>query len=93
VSECYKWAIQRKAFGKRLIDQPVIRYKLAEMSAIVECLDAWLESVTFQMDSMTPMEQFENLSSTIALMKFQIGKYGWTIADNAAQILGPVWGD
>jgi alkylation response protein AidB-like acyl-CoA dehydrogenase len=88
VSECYKWAIQRKAFGKRLIDQPVIRYKLAEISAILECLDAWLESVTFQMDSMTPMEQFENLSSTIALMKLKIGQYGWTIADNAAQIFG-----
>ena len=88
VSECYKWAIQRKAFGKRLVDQPVIRYKLAEMSAIVECLEAWLESVTFQMDSMTPMEQFENLSSTIALMKFQTGKFGWKLADNAAQIFG-----
>ena len=88
LSECYKWAIQRKAFGKRLIDQPVIRYKLAEMSAIVECIEAWLESVTFQMDSMTPMEQFEKLSSTIALMKFQVGKHGWTLADHAAQIFG-----
>ena len=88
VSECYKWGIQRKAFGKRLIDQPVIRYKLAEMSAIVECFESWLESVTYQMDSMTPMEQFENLSSTIALMKFQVGQCGWKLADNAAQLFG-----
>jgi alkylation response protein AidB-like acyl-CoA dehydrogenase/predicted heme/steroid binding protein len=88
VAECYRWAFHRKAFGKRLIDQPVIRYKLAEMSALVECLEAWLESITFQMDRMTPMEQFQNLSSPIALMKFQFGKYGWRIADNAAQIFG-----
>ena len=88
VAECYRWAIQRKAFGKRLVDQPVIRYKLAEMSAMLECLESWLESVTFQMDQMTPMEQFTQLSATIALMKFQFGRYGWTIADHAAQIFG-----
>lgn len=31
VTECMKWATQRKVFGKRLIDQPVIRFKLARM--------------------------------------------------------------
>lgn len=31
VEECFKWANQRKVFGKRLIDQPVIRHKLAKM--------------------------------------------------------------
>lgn len=88
LAECYRWAIQRKAFGKRLIDQPVIRFKLAEMSAMVECLENWLESVTFQMDQMSPFEQFEKLSATIALMKFQFGKYGWKIGDQASQIFG-----
>lgn len=29
--ECFKWANQRKVFNKRLIDQPVIRNKLARM--------------------------------------------------------------
>jgi alkylation response protein AidB-like acyl-CoA dehydrogenase/predicted heme/steroid binding protein len=88
VAECYRWSIQRKAFGKRLIDQPVIRYKLAEMSAMVECLDAWLEHLTYQMDTMTAMEQFEKLSSPIALMKFHFGRCGWKIADQACQIFG-----
>lgn len=31
VEECFKWANQRQVFGKRLIDQPVIRFKLAKM--------------------------------------------------------------
>ena len=31
VQECFKWAMQRKVFSKRLIDQPVIRNKLARM--------------------------------------------------------------
>jgi hypothetical protein len=76
------------AFGKRLIDQPVIRFKLAEMSAMVECLESWLEAITYQMEQMTPLEQFEKLSASIALLKFQAGKYGWKIADQACQIFG-----
>ena len=88
VAECYRWAIGRKAFGKRLIDQPVIRYKLAEMSAMLECLESWLESITVQMDSMSVMDQFEKLAAPIALMKFQFSRFGWKIADNATQILG-----
>jgi alkylation response protein AidB-like acyl-CoA dehydrogenase len=31
VEESFKWATQRKVFGKRLIEQPVIRNKLAHM--------------------------------------------------------------
>jgi alkylation response protein AidB-like acyl-CoA dehydrogenase len=34
VEECFKWATQRKVFGKRLIDQPVIRNKLAKMVSV-----------------------------------------------------------
>lgn len=29
--ECFKWANQRMVFGKKLIEQPVIRFKLADM--------------------------------------------------------------
>ena len=34
--ECFKWASQRKVFGKTLISQPMIRFKLAQMIAEVE---------------------------------------------------------
>jgi alkylation response protein AidB-like acyl-CoA dehydrogenase len=33
VEECFKWAMQRKVFGKPLISQPVIKNKLAHMIA------------------------------------------------------------
>ena len=36
VEECFRWAMARKVFSKRLIDQPVIRFKLANMAAEVE---------------------------------------------------------
>jgi alkylation response protein AidB-like acyl-CoA dehydrogenase len=35
VEECFKWANQRKVFGKNLLAQPVIRAKLANMIAQV----------------------------------------------------------
>ena len=36
VEECMKWALCRKVFGKPLIQQAVIRFKMAEMIASVE---------------------------------------------------------
>jgi alkylation response protein AidB-like acyl-CoA dehydrogenase len=88
LADCYRWVIQRKAFGRRLVDQPVIRYKLAEMTAIVECMDSWLENITYQMCKMSPVEQYEKLSSPIALCKFLTTRYGVRLADNACQLLG-----
>lgn len=49
IEECFKWANQRKVFGKTLLGQPVIRYKLAGMVAKAESLQAWLEYIGFQM--------------------------------------------
>ena len=88
VADCYRWAMQRKAFGRRLVDQPVIRYKLAEMSAAIEALEAWTESITFQMEKMDYMEQATKLAAPIALLKFHTTRTCVMIADNAAQIFG-----
>lgn len=88
VADCYRWAMQRKAFGKRLIDQPVIRYKLAEMSAAVEALDAWCESLTYQMDKMSFIDQTIKLAAPIALLKLHTTRTCVMIADNACQIFG-----
>jgi alkylation response protein AidB-like acyl-CoA dehydrogenase/predicted heme/steroid binding protein len=43
VEECMKWAMQRKVFGKPLIQQPVIRFKLGQMIADVESVHSMLE--------------------------------------------------
>lgn len=52
VSECFLWAMQREVFGKKLIEQPVIRQKLAKMWAAVEANGASLEQITYQMQKM-----------------------------------------
>jgi len=47
-----RWTQQRKAFGKPLHSQAVIRSKLAAMISRVESVQNWLENVTFQMNKM-----------------------------------------
>ncbi|KAL0567393.1 hypothetical protein V5O48_014597 [Marasmius crinis-equi] len=55
--ECFKWAVQRKVFGKPLISQAVIRSKLAGMISRVESGQNWLENVTYQMTRMNSAQQ------------------------------------
>jgi alkylation response protein AidB-like acyl-CoA dehydrogenase len=52
VEECLKWISQRKAFGKPLASQAVIRSKVAAMIARVESVQSWLENITHQMNNM-----------------------------------------
>ncbi len=47
-----RWTNQRKAFGKPLHSQAVIRNKLAAMIARVESVQNWLENLTHQMNNM-----------------------------------------
>ena len=52
VEECMKWTNQRKAFGKPLHSQAVVRAKLAAMIARTESVQNWLENITYQMCNM-----------------------------------------
>ncbi|KAL2269169.1 hypothetical protein VTJ83DRAFT_4015 [Remersonia thermophila] len=88
VEECLKWAHQRLVFGKRLIDQPVIRQKLAKMIALVESHQAWLEQITYQMCNMSYAEQSKHLGGPIALLKMSATRAAHEIADEAVQIWG-----
>jgi alkylation response protein AidB-like acyl-CoA dehydrogenase len=88
VEDCFKWANQRKVFGKRLIDQPVIRNKLATMIAQLEAIENWLENITFQMCNMSYAEQSVKLAGPIALLKYQVTRVAHNIADDACQIFG-----
>ncbi|AEO63571.1 6a3cca0e-1992-4043-b3cc-2ddab3848fd4 [Thermothielavioides terrestris] len=88
VEESLKWAHQRRVFGKRLIDQPVVRQKLAKMIALCEAHQAWLESVTYQMCHMPYAQQARHLGGPIALLKMSATRAAHEIADEAVQIWG-----
>ncbi|SAL95004.1 hypothetical protein [Absidia glauca] len=88
VEDCFKWANQRQVFGKRLIDQPVIRNKLAGMIAQVESMHNWLENLTYQMNHMDYKEQSIKLAGPLALCKYQITRMLHNVSDDACQIFG-----
>ena len=52
IERCLKWINQRKAFGKPLASQPVVRAKIAAMISRAEAIQAWLENITYQMCNM-----------------------------------------
>mmetsp|Transcript_11000 Transcript_11000/g.19438 ORF Transcript_11000/g.19438 Transcript_11000/m.19438 type:complete len:517 (+) Transcript_11000:53-1603(+) len=88
VEECFKWANQRVAFGKPLIQQPVIRQKLAAMVAKVESVYSWYESLTYQMTILPYDQQSLKLAGTMSLLKYQATRSSYEIADHAIQIFG-----
>jgi len=88
VEECLKWAHQRIVFRKRLIDQPVIRLKLAKMIALCEANQAWLEQITYQMCNMPYAQQAKYLGGPIALLKMSATRAAHEIADESVQIFG-----
>jgi hypothetical protein len=86
--ECFKWAHQRKVFGKALIEQPVIRAKIGAMIAANEALTHWLEHITYQMTKMSYKEAAMKLAGPISLLKYQSTRTSLMISDNAVQIFG-----
>jgi len=88
LEESLKWSNQRMIFGKRLIDQPVIRNKLGTMMAEIESCQAYLELITHQMNTMSRKEQVKYLAGAIALLKYRSTRVALLVQDHACQIFG-----
>ncbi|KXN91722.1 Long-chain specific acyl-CoA dehydrogenase, mitochondrial [Leucoagaricus sp. SymC.cos] len=88
VEECLKWISQRKAFGKPLHSQAVIRSKLAAMISRVESVQNWLESITYQMNQMSYKQQATKLAGPIGLLKMQATRSAQLTATDAVQVFG-----
>lgn len=83
-----KWANQRIVFGKKLMDQAVIRQKLAKMMAHCEANQAWLENITYQMTLMPYSQQATHLAGPIGLLKMFATRSAHEVADESVQIFG-----
>ncbi|KAF8338967.1 acyl-CoA dehydrogenase/oxidase [Cantharellus anzutake] len=88
VDETLKWASQRIVFGKPLIEQAVVRHKIAHMISGVESSQTWLEHITYQMNHMSYAEQAKHLAGPMALLKQNTTKFAQDIARDATQIFG-----
>ncbi|KAH7928080.1 acyl-CoA dehydrogenase NM domain-like protein [Leucogyrophana mollusca] len=88
VEECLKWISQRKAFGKPLSSQAVIRSKMAAMIARTESVQSWVENITMQMCNMSYKQQAEKLAGPIGLLKMYATRCAQETAADAVQIFG-----
>ncbi|KIW20741.1 hypothetical protein PV08_01319 [Exophiala spinifera] len=86
--ESVKYASKRRTFGKKLIDHPVIRLKLAHMARQIEASYAWLENVVYQCQKMGETEAMLRLGGAIAGLKAQATTTFEFCTKEAAQIFG-----
>ncbi|CAE7243699.1 BETAA-AD [Symbiodinium natans] len=84
--ETFKWAMQRKVFGKPLIEQAVIREKLAQMFAGIETCTQMLWDITYNMCHVGT--QGADIGARIALLKYQTTRMNHMVCDNAVQVFG-----
>jgi alkylation response protein AidB-like acyl-CoA dehydrogenase len=88
IEESFKWSMQREVFGKLLIQQPVVRQKLAKMVAQTEAVHCWLEQLTYQMNRLSYDEQGTHLAGPLALLKLRSTRVLEYVSDEACQIFG-----
>lgn len=73
LASAFAYVMQREAFGKTLVEQPVVRHRLAKAGALVESQSAWLEQFVYQMCHMTKDDADTELGGLTALCKAQAG--------------------
>lgn len=88
LSTAFEYALKREAFGKRLIDQPVVRHRLATAGADLEAEWSWIENLTFSMKTLTKREADRLLGGHTALAKVRAGKLLAQCVEQAQLLLG-----
>ena len=86
--ESVKYANKRRTFGKKLIEHPVIRMKLAHMARQIEASHNWLENLIYQCAKMGETEAMLRLGGPIAGLKAQATVTFEFCAREASQIFG-----
>lgn len=86
--ESVKYGNKRRTFGKKLIEHPVIRMKLAHMARQIEASYSWLESLIYQCQKMGETEAMLRLGGPIAGLKAQSTLTFEFCAREASQIFG-----
>lgn len=88
LSAAFEYVMKREAFGKPLIEQPVVRHRLAKAGALLESLTAWVEQFAFMMTKLPPREAEILLGGPTAMLKAQAGMVMKECADTAVLLFG-----
>ena len=86
--ESFKYAQKRETFGKKLVDHPVIRLKLANMARQIEATHNWMENMVYQCQMMGSEQAMLLVGGAIAGLKAQATVTMEFCAREAAQIFG-----
>ena len=86
--EAYKYSQKRETFGKKLIEHPVIRMKLAHMARQIEATHNWLENIVYQCNMMSEQEAMLRIGGAVAGLKAQTTTTFDYCAREASQIFG-----
>ena len=73
LSSAFDYVMQREAFGKPLVEQAVVRHRLAKAGALLESQWSWVEQFVYQMCHMTKTDADVELGGLTALCKAQAG--------------------
>ena len=73
LSAAFQYCLRREAFGKTLMDQPVVRHRLAKAGAELESMWAWVEQFLYQMCHLQKEEADVELGGLTALAKAKAG--------------------
>lgn len=68
-----EYVMKREAFGKPLVEQPVVRHRLAKAGALLESQQSWVESFAYQMTQLSKEVADIKLGGLTALAKAQTG--------------------
>jgi acyl-CoA dehydrogenase len=88
LSAAFEYVMKREAFGKTLIEQPVVRHRLAKAGALLESQQAWVESFAYSMVKLTKAEADAKLGGLTALAKANAGIVVNECAQTAVLLFG-----
>ncbi|KAG6978148.1 Acyl-CoA dehydrogenase apdG [Fusarium oxysporum f. sp. conglutinans] len=73
LSAAFAYVLKREAFGKPLMDQPVVRNRLARAGAELESISAWTEQLVYQLSKLEGPDMRQSLGGLVALAKAKAG--------------------
>ena len=73
LSSAFEYCMKREAFGKTLMEQPVVRHRLAKAAAELESLQAWVDQFLYQMCKLSKEEADIRLGGLTAMLKAKAG--------------------
>lgn len=88
LSTAFEYVLKREAFGRPLIDQPVVRHRLAKAGALLESQWAWAEQFAYQLSQMSKEASDVALGGLTGLLKANAGMVLKECADAAVLLFG-----